>query len=114
MRWSDIEENYKVWRDCDKVYDSEGEELSVDWGNGGQEGCPKNIRISAGTREAEDELEEEEEQEQEREGKVSRGQKDDDKKEEDAQRAGASKKKKKRWRDVVERVRKETRGKSCA
>ena len=106
MRWSDIEENYN-WRDCDKVYDSEGEELSVDWGNGGQEGCPKNIRISAGTREAEDELEEEEEEEEEEE-KVSRGQKDDDNKKEDAQRAAS--KKKKRWRDVVERVRKETRG----
>ena len=108
MRWSDIEENYKVWRDCDKVYDSEGEELSVDWGNGGQE-IVKRISEYPRGREAEDELEEEQEQEQEREGKVSRGQRRRQK-EEDAQRAGASKKKKKRWRDVVERVRKETRG----
>ena len=94
MRWSDQEENYN-WRDCDPAIDSE-DELFV------SEGFPGPV-----TREAEDESEE---QEQEQEGKVSRGQKDDDKKEEDAQRAGASKKKKKRWRDVVERVRKETRG----
>lgn len=89
-RWSDQEENYN-WRDCDPCCDSEDE-----------------LPLEPVTREAEDESEE---QEQEQEGKVSRGQKDDDKKEEDAQRAGASKKKKKkRWRDVVERVRKETRG----
>ena len=95
MRWSDQEENYN-WRDCDPAIDSE-DELFV------SEGFPGPV-----TREAEDESEE---QEQEQEGKVSRGQKDDDKKEEDAQRAGPSKKKKKkRWRDVVERVRKETRG----
>jgi len=86
VRWSDQEENYNL-RDCDPAQ----EELCV----------------SEGFTEAEDESEE---QEQEQEGKVSRGQKDDDKKEEDAQRAGPSKKKKKRWRDVVERVRKETRG----
>ena len=94
MRWSDQEENYN-WRDCDPAIDSE-DELFV------SEGFPGPV-----TREAEDESEE---QEQEQEGKVSRGQKDDDKKEEEAQRAGASKKKKKRWRDVMERVRKETRG----